>query len=88
MAGTGRWRQRCTSAAAAAATAVVAVAVAAAAAHNPQPQAQQPQPPLPPGQKHVALLFDAPSHVLPPPSQLCSAFLELLVAGGQQKGQQ
>jgi hypothetical protein len=32
-------------------------------------------------QQQVAALFDAPSHVLPPPSQLCSAFLELLVTG-------
>jgi hypothetical protein len=48
-----------------------AAAAAAAAAAAQQQQVQQ----------QVAALFDAPSHVLPPPSQLCSAFLELLVTG-------
>jgi NET1-associated nuclear protein 1 (U3 small nucleolar RNA-associated protein 17) len=35
-------------------------------------------------QQVVLHLFDAPSHVLPPPTQLCSAFLQLLIAGSKQ----
>lgn len=34
--------------------------------------------------RRVASLFDAPSHLLLPPSKLCSSLLELLVDGGDQ----
>lgn len=39
------------------------------------------------GKPNWSALFDAPSHALPPMTTLCPAFLELVVMGGQDKGQ-